>query len=412
MRETLSRGAAVMAAAIVTTVAVPPGAAAADDGTGELSYRTVGWGANAYGQVGSGVVQAQHGTPVEVTGWPQSRYSQVATGETHSLGIGPNRILQSWGGNACGQLGTAGGSRSTPEPVHGAPSNLYGVAAGRDFSLALTGTGRVYAWGCNDKGQLGLGTVGGPVRSPALVPGLEGVVQLSAGYDHALALTWDGKVYAWGLNDDGEVGDGTPVPRPAPVRVSGLTEIRAVAAGIHHSLAVSNDDKLLAWGRNAAGQLGTGPPYQDRLTPVQVPVPARVQNVAAGGHHSLALTVNRRVYAFGDNSYGQLGLGDQVNRGTPTLIPSLGVVHNVSAGVDFSLAQTPPPFVSGKLCVHTWGRNNTGQLGTGGTAPADPLPKLVYHAADEPPLLMVGAVAGSSSRHALATQVTAWWINP
>ncbi|SEF97626.1 Alpha-tubulin suppressor [Thermomonospora echinospora] len=401
-----------MAAVVIATVIAPSGTAAADDGTGTPINRTVGWGSNAYGQAGSGIVQAQHRTPVEVAGWPQSRYSQVATGETHSLGIGPNRVLQSWGSNSCGQLGTAGGSRNVPEPVRGAPSNMYGVAAGRDFSLALTGTGRVYAWGCNDKGQLGLGTTSGPIRSPALVPGLEGIIQITAGYDHALALTWDGLVYAWGLNDDGEAGDGTASPRPAPVPVYGLNNVRAVAAGIHHNLAVRNDDKLFAWGRNASGQLGTGSSYQDQLTPVQVPIPARVQNVAAGGHHSLALTTSYQIYAFGDNSYGQLGFGDLVNRTTPTLIPSLSAIHNVSAGVDFSLAQTPPDPAFPRYSIYAWGRNHIGQLGTGSTASVNAQPELVHRTRDEPPLRVAGVFAGSSSRHALAIQVTPWWTGP
>ena len=386
-------------------------AVAGGDGTGDRLLVTLGWGANGAGQVGDDTTETRS-RAIEVKGGPSAGFSALAAGEGHSLGVGTDRTLWSWGANNCGQLGSGTTTRrGRPQLVSGL-TNLQGVAAGRDFSFAWTGGGQVYAWGCNDKGQLGLGTTGGPVLAPTLVPGLQGVEQVAAGYDHVLALASDGRVYGWGRNDDGEIGDGTTVQRAAPVLVSGLSNVREVSAGINHSLAVTNGDVMFSWGSNADGRLCLGTfSAQDQLVPVSLDsVP--IKSVAAGGHHTLAIGIHasgdRAVYSCGQNDYGQIGwssgpspYADRAALSEPT---ALGV-KAISAGADFSVITYE---VDGKTRLYTKGRNNFGQLGRvldPGQEKSHTFFPVEHGSVPDPgEVIAEGAATGSSARHAMAFQ--------
>lgn len=143
---------------------------------------------------------------------------------------------------------------------------------------------------------------------------------LAAGGDHALALDADGRVWAWGRNDAGQLGDGTVEERATPVRVAfpdGVA-VRAVFAGTDHSLALDADGALWAWGDNRYGALGDGS-AEDRRTPVRVRAPEGVAFVAAvgGSWVTIALDADGRVWAWGDNVFGQLGDGGDEERARP-----------------------------------------------------------------------------------------------
>lgn len=143
----------------------------------------------------------------------------------------------------------------------------------------------------------------------------------SMGDQHVLALKNDGTVWAWGRNNTGKVGDGTITDRRLPVAVSTLTDIVAVAAGGAHSLALKSDGTVWSWGHNAQGQLGDGT-TTERRTPIQVPGLSDVIAIAAGGFHSVALKGDGTVWTWGSNSLGQIGDGTQTNRANPTLVTS------------------------------------------------------------------------------------------
>ncbi len=211
------------------------------------------------------------------------------------------------GSNEEGQLGEAGGRpRSRFLPVEGLPP-VVGVAAGYFHSLAWTEAGGLYAWGSSLSGQLGTGSVessprpvrvlegvrlavGGGSFSAALlrdgsvwvtgldsatfrkVEGLPRARALAAGRAHLLVLGEDGRVYALGENEEGQLGDGTREGRLEARRVEGLEGVVAVGAGDAHSLALLSDGSLFAWGDNRFGQLGDGT-REGRLTPVRVRFP-------------------------------------------------------------------------------------------------------------------------------------------
>lgn len=167
------------------------------------------------------------------------------------------------------------------------------MAAGGFHSLALLSDGRIFAWGSNLNGQLGVGSSGPDLTSPVPVPnfGVSRVKDVAAGDRHTLALLSDGTVLACGSNRDGQLGDGTTNNRSTFAPVQNLISVKAVAAGRSHSMALTSNGGIRAWGANSDGQLGIGSTTDSSLpltvnrTALDEPVIA----IAAGGSHSLAL---------------------------------------------------------------------------------------------------------------------------
>lgn len=233
------------------------------------------------------------------------------------------------------------------------------VAAGGAHSLARSVNGNtVWAWGDNAYGQLGQGSTTAST-SPVIISGLSGVKALAAGADHSLALLNDGSVWAWGRNSAGALGDGTQTSRPAPQRVNGLSNVVAIAAGAGRSLAVKADGSLWAWGENMTGALGIGS-QNNTLVPTAVGQGvngfAGIVAVAAGVRHTLALRIDGSVFAFGELSAPS---GVQT---LPTVVPGLSSISGIAAGEGFSAALD----INAKLW--SWGLNDSGQLGLGDSA--------------------------------------------
>ena len=344
------------------------------------------------------------------------RFNQVSGGRDYtygfSLAVGSDGNAYAWGYNYYGQLGD--GTRDdkhapvrvrTPDrstyPDLPADFTYLQVSAGAQHSLALGSDGNAYAWGYNYSGQLGDGTTTeqhAPVRVKTpdrkTYPDLPAdftYLQVSAGLHYSLAVGSDGNAYAWGLNDHGQLGDGTSSSyRNAPVRVrtpdrntypdlpKDFTYLQ-VSAGTYHSLALGSDGNVYAWGYNSEGQLGDGT-TSDRNAPVRVKTPDRKTypdlpadftylQVSAGGSHSLAVGSDGNVYAWGYNYYGQLGDGTTGgNRYTPVRVktpdrntypdlPADFTYLQVSAGSIHSLA------LGSDGNAWAWGNNSNGRLG-------------------------------------------------
>jgi len=217
--------------------------------------------------------------------------------------------LYAWGLNNSGQLGDASTSNSpAPVPVSwpgGATATQ--VSEGAWTTLALGSDGNVYAWGNNDAGQLGDGSTTGsstPVR--VLLPGGVTATAVSEGQETSLAIGSDGDVYAWGDNSQGQFGDGSTTGSSTPVRVSlpGGVTATAVSEGDGTSLALGSDGNVYAWGNNENGQLGDGTTTSSS-TPERVSLPGGVTATAVseGIYTSLALGSDGNVYAWGNNGY-------------------------------------------------------------------------------------------------------------
>ena len=296
--------------------------------------------------------------------------TQVAGGESHSLAATSSGQLYAFGKNNHGQLGsTANNGTFNPNPtpalvaLPGASGPVTQVAAGELHSLALTSSGQLYAFGDNYYGQLGSTTNNGtskatPTPTEVTLPVASGpVIQIAAGAYYSLALTSSGQLYAFGSNRYGQLGSagnsGTDNPNPTPMLVS-LPEasgpVTQVASGRAFGLALTSSGQLYAFGINYSGQLGTTANSGTEIpnpTPTLVSLPGAsslVTQVAAGAWHSLALTSSGQLYTFGGNSYGQLG--SAINNGAekPNPTPAL---------VDLGAGTTIDTMAPGPLAGHT-----------------------------------------------------------
>jgi len=251
----------------------------------------------------------------------------LATGGAQPLqASGTSGTAYAWGYNADGELGDGNTTQSTTPVQVSLPTGVMAtaMAAGASHSLAIGSDGKLYAWGSNARGELGNGSTTGS-DIPMLVSLPPGVTAsaIAAGGFHSLAIGSDGKLYAWGGNGNGQLGNGSTTDSSIPMVVTLPSGVMAtaMAAGASHSLAIGSDGKLYAWGNNFYGELGDGT-TNDSYIPVAVSLPAGVtaRAVAAGSDHGLAIGSDGKLYAWGFNGYGQLGNGSQAEGDVPVLV--------------------------------------------------------------------------------------------
>ena len=351
----------------------------------------VAWGGNGAGQLGDGTT-SEHLTPVVIISGISgvsgtSGVSGVLAPAAFDVNAGillNNSQVILWGANGNGQLGNSTVNPVVPNGVSGilglsTVAGLSGVSSvgvigleGRgNHMLAVLTDGSLWAWGANASGQVGNGLTTDSL-SPVKIFGVSGVIpslsnviaSASAGIAHSIAVTRDFRVFAWGLNDTGQLGDGTQSQHLTPVEMTSLSGVVSVSSGANHNLAITITGSIFAWGNNAAGQLGDGS-LANRLSPVAVTgltgisgvsAVSGVSSVAAGNSHSIALQAGR-VWAWGSNAFGQLGDGTNTNRSVPALVVGLSGISAVSGKYDHNLA------LKSDGSVWAWGNNANGELG-------------------------------------------------
>ena len=290
-------------------------------------------------------------------------------------------------------------------------------AIGLAFALphataAAPAAGNAWAWGLNSDGELGNGTITrySGLATPGQVLNLHDVRAVAGGDQHSLALKSDGTVWAWGNNGWGQLGNGKYGGSNTPVQVPGLSNVTAIAAGSLHNLALKSDGTVWGWGFDYFGQVGNGTSGANVLSPAQVRGPSGMTAVAAGGYSSLALKSDRTVWAWGYNGQGELGNGtsDERAHSTPSKVRNLNTAVAIGAGVEHGLAV----LANGGLSA--WGDNQSGELGAatattcgGYTSPCSTVPVRVAS------LSGVTAVAGGHGYTlAVKSDGTAWgWGN-
>jgi hypothetical protein len=341
---------------------------------GRLHY----WGNNRYYQC-SPVYDTEINTPTPVEGLRAPGEDPIepedfSCGQHHLLLLTRGGHVLAWGINSAGQLGL-GHTATMKSPqlvaIPGAPK-IKRVKCGANFSMAITEEGCVFAWGSNEKGQLGLGHRQTPVARPTKVPGLPPVRDLGCGWCHALALTRTGEVWGWGYNEEGEVGHSDLQTLLSPTKTP-LKGIVKLFSGSYHAFGLTASGTLLGWGWNTFGQLG----FKGEAASVPLPVPFEgVVDVACGGSFTLALTRGGDLYSWGKNPNGQLGIPGQLQR----LSQPRKIIFPGEEG-----SQKIVGF--GALCEHSfalmddgrmfcWGNRKDGRLGTGAGASC-PTPTLL-----------------------------------
>ena len=339
------------------------------------------WGLNSAGSLGDGTL-VRRLTPVPVQGLERGIVA-VTVGRSHSCALGAGGAVWCWGANSSGQLGDGTTERRmTPTRVVGLPpGGASAITANEHHTCALAAAdGTAWCWGHNWAGQIGDGTTEDRLV-PTPVEGLgRDLRTISAGYYHTCALGGNGRAFCWGFNSFGQLGDGTTTRRLTPVPVPALGwQNHAISAGFYHSCALDRNGRAFCWGYNSWGQLGDGTTIA-RLTPTRVQTPRRgMTDITTGSEHSCAITRPGRVICWGRDSSGQLGDGSGTVQLTPVRARTRSgrPIQAVSGRGLHSCA------VLSVGVVRCWGQNTSGQLGVGDTE-ARPLPTTVVGGAFAP----------------------------
>ncbi|XP_006514049.1 probable E3 ubiquitin-protein ligase HERC4 isoform X2 [Mus musculus] len=277
-----------------------------------------------------------------------------------------------WGNASYGQLGLGGiDEEIVLEPRRSdffVNKKVRDVGCGLRHTVFVLDDGTVYTCGCNDLGQLGHEK---SRKKPEQVVALDAqnIVAVACGEAHTLALNDKGQVYAWGLDSDGQLGlQGSEECIRVPRNIKSLSDIQIVqvACGYYHSLALSKASEVFCWGQNKYGQLGLGIDCQKQTSPqlIKSLLGIPFMQVAAGGAHSFVLTLSGAIFGWGRNKFGQLGLNDENDRYVPNLLKSLRsqkIVY-ICCGEDHTAALTK------EGGVFTFGAGGYGQLGHNSTS--------------------------------------------
>ncbi|HJL14370.1 MAG TPA: MopE-related protein [Sandaracinaceae bacterium LLY-WYZ-13_1] len=301
----------------------------ATDSTG-AGPRVFCWGLDSWGQLGDGSRGGFESRPTPVPGLTDP--VQVSTGDDFSCARMDGGTVACWGLNSAGQLGIASSDsyRTTPSDVAGLTDAIE-LGSGNGHSCAVRSEGTLVCWGGNTEGQLGDGTTVDR-DAPVTVSGSSAVRAIGLGGAHSCAVLGDGTVSCWGANAAGQLGDGTTTTRSTPSPVPGLTDVIQVVAGgtkcwrglsscpsDGHTCALVEDGRVFCWGDNDEGQLGDGT-TTDRLAPTRVLRLGSVEHLTAGPSHTCATEAGGDTWCWGSNVGSALGDGTAIDRHQPTLV--------------------------------------------------------------------------------------------
>lgn len=367
------------------------------------------WGDNSYGQLGTGTTDKRE-APAQIK--ELTDIVMISAGAYHNLALSRDGSVYAWGRNTFGQIGNNMTETALrPVKIPNLPV-IKEISAGAYHSLAVSIDGKVYGWGNNTSGQVGYvesqeiigesqNIIGKRVLMPVVVV-TEGAQSVSGGGNHSLYLDKEGNVFSWGDNASGQLGDGTVDSRSVPVKIEGLSSVIMISAGYAHNLCVKEtkmkisssasstvDDNsdyfqnLYVWGSDSVGQLGLGGQFDENHyveTPQRVdttkdmnPENDRISLIKAG-YFSSCITIpvlvdskeRNRIAIWGNNKYGQLGIGDLPSQNSPVYLVG---TSNGWTGDNFlplqsiALGEYHMVLLSVKGFVGAVGRADKGQLG-------------------------------------------------
>lgn len=333
------------------------------------------WGKASSGQLALGGIEEDLiKIPVEVPHYEgfTSKVLDVACGWEHTAFLTNDGIVYTCGNNDFGQLGHSKSSKR-PERIDALETmTITKVACGQDFTMALTDKGRVLSWGNNSNGQIGHPISDIIHHRPRNIKFFNdlNVIQVCCGMQHSLALTTDGRLFSWGNNSHGQLGVGKNVANAAdelPNLVTALLGVPlvAISAGAHHSMALGFSGAVFGWGKNSFGQLGLDN-ETDQVLPVHIESirSQRVRHIVCGEDHTAVLTEDGGVFTFGAGTCGQLGHNSNSHQNQPRKVLELmgTIVTQIDCGRRHTVAFAPE---SGR--VYAFGLGACGQLGSGTT---------------------------------------------
>lgn len=295
------------------------------------------WGQNTCGQIGDGTT-INRSSPTCLVGF--GNFTQLSSGQCHSVGLDFAGKILAWGYNGLGQLGTNNTiTRTSPVREITASSNWKWVSAGCDHTLAIKSDGTLWTWGSNVCGVLGTNNTINRSSPGTVAGGGTTWYTVSSEWNHNLAVKTDGTLWTWGSNTCGQLGTGNAINRSSPGTVAGCgTNWCNISAGNCFSTAIKSDGTLWTWGINTCGQLGDGTVIT-KLSPVTIAGGGTTWFEVVGGcAHSLAKKTDGSLWSWGHNNCGQLGDQTLINRSSPVTVVSANTNWTeVSAGAGYSV---------------------------------------------------------------------------
>lgn len=321
--------------------------------------RAWGWGVNTIGTVGDNSTLSRL-TPVSVGGTSRT-FCAISSRWQHVMALNQNGLAWGWGANNVGQLGDNSiTQRLIPVSVAGAVKTFCKISAGSSFTTAIRRDGRVFAWGANTNGELGDNTIVSK-RTPVSISGnTKTFCEISSGVNFTNAIDKNGRIWSWGVNTYGQLGDNSVTSRRTPVSILGAVKTFCTVSSGSHVLAIQTNGRLWGWGYNLYGQLGDNS-VTSRRTPVSIQGAVKTFcKITSGFEHSCAIDKNGRAWCWGYNLYGQLGNNDLTvtsSRTPRSVMGSIKTFCDIKAGYDFTSA------IDRYGRVWQWGRYLNGRLG-------------------------------------------------
>ncbi len=338
------------------------------------------WGSNRNGQLGNGSTQVFSTTPVEVAGG--RKFTRITSGALHSCALTSQGDAYCWGNGDSGALGvglltqlcgTAECSRTPVQVIGG--HEFVSIEAGFNHTCAVTQANEAYCWGANSHGELGTGGYYEGSSLPELVMGSHQFIYISAGVDYTCAIATDHKAWCWGSGANDALGFIPTADCPsdpsaghcsaAPFAVQTLSVFAEVAAGDRHACGLTSDGFAFCWGDNGYGQIGVpGAPRGHVPQAVTVAGGTKLSQLSTAGEHSCAITLGSAPFCWGRNTSGELGSGsEQVTSPTPIAVAGSRAFVKIAAGGNSLSSHTCALTSAGH--AYCWGSREMGQLGDG-----------------------------------------------
>jgi len=380
------------------------------------------WGANNLGQLGDGTTT--NSTVPEKRGI-NNNWISIAAGDFHTVAIQSDGKLWAWGENVAGELGytsteTCQGPLGSTPPCSTSPgqvgidSDWVSIAAAGADTVALKSNGTLWAWGANDYGQLGDGTITDRHDPTQESSHSNNWVSIAAGGLNTVAIQSDGTLWSWGMNRYGQLGDGTTTNSTVPEKRGINNKWLSIAAGSEFTMAIKSDGTLWTWGRNHTGQLGhtssdSCAPETDpcSTSPGQVGSDNKWISIAAGWSHSVALKSDGTLWAWGSNGTGQLGHTSLETCGGNPCSLSPGQVGTDTDWVSITAGPSHTMALKSDGTLWAWGSNSSGQLGDGTTTNSYG-PEQICLYLFSPDNILFPYSGGSSDSHLIVYGTCSW----
>jgi alpha-tubulin suppressor-like RCC1 family protein len=322
----------------------------------QLNGSTHCWGWGGFGQLGAGDT-LNYRAPTKVQGGLE--FAAIASGSAHTCGLTHNGTAYCWGGNAVGALGKQNTIFLSKLPVKVDGSLRFSsISAGTGYTCGVALDGAGYCWGSGGSGELGTG-VDENTFVPTPVAGNLRFNDISTSLFHTCGLIRSGAAYCWGDNLYGMLGSGDLTNHSTPTPVLGGVVFKQIGTGDFFSCGLTDAGQAWCWGSNVSNELGNGTQVNHVTEPVQVVGGQVFVKIAVGSYHACGITASFKLYCWGSNTYGKLGIGSTLSTTEPVLVNGNHRFVAVSAGGNHTcgIAQD-----EGALC---WGWNALGQLGNG-----------------------------------------------